>query len=402
MPTMIEQKTPVPRVRAQKSKTGWYARWLAALGLNSLLLSILGHILFAVVAAYLVVWHFQKKHIDFHATEPPSPQAAVEHKIQVSKRNNQASAPPDLKRITTTELSPITLPDVPVPTDTDEPSQSEMSGIGVEGFGSGVGSGGNGGGNGGGMTLYGAPGGAGLIGNLYDLKQTMDGQPTDMAENEVESGGREDSTDPNYQNSPQTKAQIAFLSHFVTDWNMGDLDTYYKSDQSLSLAQLAIPEHPSNEATVDFHVADKVRARRWIAVYSAKILPPEAGTYRFIGFGDDFLVVNIDGKNVLDASYPIERVDPSADTSENVGQAWAGQSLVCGQWFQMQAGIASTIQILIGEGPGGASGFVLMIQPQGDGSSPGDYPIFQVGDMDVPEMNIPNFTRKKLLFQLSD
>jgi hypothetical protein len=242
-----------------------------------------------------------------------------------------------------------------------------------------------------------------LAGTLYDLKQTIDGQPTDMAENDTEKSIGANVTDPGFANSPQTHAQLAFLSHFVTDWNMSDLDTYYKSDQTLKLAQLCIPEQASNQATIDFQVADKVVARRWIAIYHAKIIPPEGGTFRFIGFGDDFLVVNIDGKNVLDGSFQGERLDPSANVNENVGQAWGGQSLNCGQWFQLQAGLAADMQILIGEGPGGASGFVLMIQEKGDNSSPGDYPVFQVGDIPIPDgMNIPNFSKKKLLFQLSE
>jgi hypothetical protein len=375
-------------VKVRPKKKGWYARWLATFGMNSFMVSVLVHIFFGVIAAYLVVEHFGKKHITFNPTPPPSPQVEVEHKMQVSKRNNAASAPPDLKRITTTDLSPIVMPDIPVPPPTDDASPSPMSGVGVDGFmGSGNGGGGNG--NGGGGSPYGAPDGDGLVGNLYDLKQTPDGQPTDIAETATEKSIGPDTTDPSYPNNPPTQAQLSFLGHFVTSWDTSLLDSsYYKSDVSLSLSQVCIPDVHSSEATISFHVQDKVVARRWIAVYEAKIVPPETGNYRFIGFGDDFLVVNVDGKNVLDGSFDGETVDRSANGGDSVGASWvASQPLRCGQWVQMQAGLAVDFKLLIGEGPGGASGFVVLVQKQGDDSPS----VFQIGDnpLPVPNMNMP-------------
>jgi len=137
-------EAPIDREKPRK-------RLLAYLGLNSLSLSILLHVLFGVGAAYLVVEHFQKKHINFRATEPPSAHNDVEHKIQLSKRNNVESAPPDLKRIVTTDVSAITLPEPPEVPVTDEATPTDMAGIdGVmgTGLGNGSGTGGNGGGAG--------------------------------------------------------------------------------------------------------------------------------------------------------------------------------------------------------------------------------------------------------------
>jgi hypothetical protein len=64
------------------------------------------------------------------------------------------------------------------------------------------------------------------------------------------------------------------------------------------------------------------------------------------------------------------------------------------------------IQILIGEGPGGDSGFMLMVQKQdADGTTKGDtakgdYPVFQVAGGEIPSLG-PNakFSYKKMLFQ---
>ena len=62
-------------------------RWFAYFGANTLALSILLHILFAVGATYLIVEHFVPKHINFHATEPPAAHTEVEHQVQMAKKS---------------------------------------------------------------------------------------------------------------------------------------------------------------------------------------------------------------------------------------------------------------------------------------------------------------------------
>jgi len=253
----------------------------------------------------------------------------------------------------------------------------------------------------GGMTPYGASGAAGLAGGFYDLKQTPNGEPTEIAESAWEKSNSPDNYDPNWADQPNTKKQLEVLRDFVNSWDASALDNYFKANDTLSLDQICIHEGPSSLATKAFHVADKVVARRWVAIYSAKVLPPESGTYRFIGSADDLLVVNVDNQNVLDACNTGQILDPAARTDDNVGPAWQGFSLYAGRWVDMEQGTPINIRILIGEGPGGSSGFVLMIQKKGDNSAKGDYAIFQVQDVPVPDMDIPNFSKKKMLFQLT-
>ncbi len=101
---------------------------LALFGGSTLWISILLHVFFGAVATYIIVEHFQKKHINFRVTEPPAPHTEVEYKVELAKRTNVESAPPDLKRIVTTDVSPITLPDVPVTPKVDETAPTEMAG----------------------------------------------------------------------------------------------------------------------------------------------------------------------------------------------------------------------------------------------------------------------------------
>ena len=76
--------------------------------------------------------------------------------------------------------------------------------------------------------------------------------------------------------------------------------------------------------------------------------------------------------------------------------------LKCGKWVQMEAGTPMDMLVLIGEGPGGFSGFLLMIQKRGDDSPKGDYPVFQLQDSPIPDMSTDfQFSKKKMVFQVS-
>src|SRR6202012_5733456 len=112
--------------------------------------------------------------------------------------------------------------------------------------------------------------------------------------------------------------------------------------------------------------------------YKGTFMPPRDGTFRFIGSGDDFLIANVDGTNVLDASYPAEQVDPNANMQVDVGNGpdYLRKPLVCGRWFKTHRGDPVTIQVLIGEGPGGDSAMCLMIDDLDNPSPKGDYPVF--------------------------
>jgi len=371
---------------------------------NALLLTLLVHIGFGVIAAYLIVEHFQKKHTNFTAQPPPAENTDIEHKIEVAKRNSEQSAPEDLKRIVTTAVSDVVLnppPGVPPPEDA---TPTMMSGVEGEGMGAGNGSG-NGPGNGGGSApLYGVPGGVGLIGTLYDLKQTPNGTPTAAGETEAEKkdGGL---SVKDWEKEDATKEGLHILHDFVSSWNTSILDGYYKSPNRLVAAQLFIPEHPSIDATKAYNVEKKVHPRRWIAIYRGTIIPPQTGDFRFIGKGDDFLMVRIGEENVLDGSWTGEILDADANGREEVGMANMGnQKLACGKWISMKEGQPLDMQVLIGEGPGGQSGFFLLVQKKGTPNN--DIPVFQVQDSRLPDWKPsqvpPCFTGKRMVFGIED
>lgn len=397
---------PTPKSAQAPEKKSLWKRYLLLFGGNSLLLSILLHFFFAVGATYFIVEHFQKKkHVNFQASGPPQQHNEIEHKVQLVKRNNVESAPPDLKRITTTEISTVTLTDVPEMPPVEEVTPTTISGVdGVLGNGMGNGMGGGGAGSGdGGMTMFGSAEGVGLVGTFYDMKQTADRKPTPIAaqgaelNSSIAVGG--------WETSPPTQKELQVLGDFVKVWDRNILNGYYKAPKTLQASQIFIPKFNAAEAPKAFGVQDTVEPRRWIVLYQAKIIPPKTGQFRFIGFADDFLVVRVGGRNVLDADWKSEKLVPSANVQEDVGQAppYSGQPLYCGRWVEMEAGVPIDMEVLIGEGPGGDSSFFLFVQDRGKNYTKGDYPVFQLKDVPIPEWQNPGFvppafSKQKMVF----
>ncbi len=356
------------------AKKKGYAKWLAALGLNSLVLSVGVHLLFGVVAAFLVVQHFQKKHVNFRATEPPAPQTEVEHKVQLAKKNNVESAPPDLKRITTTDVSPISLPDVPEVPPVDVVTPTQMAGVGVDGL-TGLGTGpGGGGGGGGDVTLFGSSDGVGLAGHFYDLKQTLDKKPAPMDL-------------PNYYQ--------VLRKYLASGWDESVLEQYYRGKKALIADRIAISTRPSGEAPKAFQLQNEVQPGLWVIHYHGKVSVPRGGDFRFIGFADNVLVVRIGGQIVLDAGWdhltndtklyrPLEFAFPSYIKPAQEQEA-KDPHLRQGVSFHLDVMAPTDMDILIGD-DGGKCSFFLLVQRGGQTyqGTPAEYPFFQFSNADAP------------------
>ena len=132
------------------------------------------------------------------------------------------------------------------------------------------------------INFFGARSGvAGLTDTFYDFKQDRTRRPTPM--------------EPNV-------GYNALLTQFVRGgFNEAVFSTYYKSDKPLYSSQIFIPRVPAEEGPRAFGLQDVVQPRMWAALYKGRVIAPEAGTFRFAGYGDDVLVVRFDGRIVLDA-----------------------------------------------------------------------------------------------------
>ena len=348
--------------------------WQRMTSRRFLFISIAAHVLFGLVAATLVVQTITAKRKLTFTAAPPSANPntrALEHKVEMAKKQSTMSAPTQSKRIATTGLAKVSLPEMPaIPSVEAMSAPGQMAGMGGPGFGPSAGAQGGGGGLGGGpVPLFGLRGGGGLAGTFYDLKQAPDGKPTDMVLQPNEQGKKFDIK------APVNIAYDRVVSAVVAGgMNERSLNKYFRGPQTLNLTQLFIPAVAADEAPKAFNLGDKVKGRRWVIVYRGKVTAPESGRYRFAGFGDDILVVRFNGRVVLDASY----APPTKDKPPPYGKTVVGQTL------EVTAGSAYPMEILIGERPGGEfSGYLLLEKDGAQSGAP--LPIFKLAPSPMPK-----------------
>ena len=359
---------------------------------NFLAVSIAVHLILGLGAGYWVVQKIQtKRKLQFTGGPPtvsPS-KRALEHKVSLQKKRNAGGAPAQARRIAVTGLAAsITLPEMPaMPNASTQFVAGRMAGMGGAGFGSGLGFGsGSGMGTGGmgkgglGLTMFGTRGGSdGLIGTFYDLKQTPDHKPTDMA---AEPAERFDT------HSPKSMRYKEVVKRFVKTWNPSTLSGYFRAPGKLAALQLFIPQLLAEEAPKAFQVEKECEGRRWLVHYQGEIIVPHDGKFRFVGSGDDTLVVRCKGSNVLDGSFPDYKVVPEVNQTNKAGPAPVCP-LAAGKWLMLRKGEVMKLEVLVGENPGGHFSCFLMIEEHGAAHPDGIYPLFQLGQAEIPKGTAP-------------
>ncbi len=217
------------------------------------------------------------------------------------------------------------------------------------------------------MDLFGGSKGTGneFIGTLYDLKQTSDGELSELGEMVASTN--------KYSREECYKIVGAFVN---SGWNEGRLKKYFKAPKLKYSTFFMMPNMEAAEAPKAYGVEDQVKPSYWICLYKGQIAAPETGRYRFVGFGDDVLSVRLGRKLVIDAcwfeaegklsnwhsddehnrKYPVEK---------RFNDEKSHSMMVIGDWFQLKKGQAVDIEILIGEIPGGLFSCRLLIEQEG-------------------------------------
>lgn len=168
-------------------RRGFWAKIIAS---KFLLVSIIVHVVFGLGATYYVVQSIQaKRKLQFAAGPPTSnpSKRALEHKVSMAKKTKTMSAPAQAKRITTTGLSKVALPDMPTMTTATDVIPNRMAGVGGIGQGFGVSGGGGmgGGGGGSGINFFGLRAKARDIVFVVDISGSMVTNPKTPADYEV-------------------------------------------------------------------------------------------------------------------------------------------------------------------------------------------------------------------------
>ena len=381
----FENEGLVPEVEARPKLSFW-----RKLGGGALTISIIFHaiLLFIGLIWVLRVINPPEKKVEFLAPAGGggSPSTSVQ---QQKQQQNLAQTAPRIAALDA--AGAITLP---------EPDMSSMmsslgalssgglsGGMGGSGSGGGLGSGkgpgvgdgfGIGLGGGGAINPFGMtdPNANALVGSFYDLKQTPEREPTHISNDETKE----------------------FVRKFVDGWNPRYLSKYYKASNSLYQTKIYLPAMDAGEAPKAFNCADEVQPSRWLVVYRGNVTPPRSGKYRFVGAGDDIMVVRFNKKNVFDWGYSMGTIDfdphlhiPYLSGQNNTGEFdrllrssamkedeiktyqydttrnWNEKNLGLGVGpvFEAVAGRSYPIEILISEVPGGLFCAALHIEEVG-------------------------------------
>ena len=300
-----------------------------------------------------------------------------EHKLQ--PRNAQNLARTSARITSKSATASVALPDLPT---TSAPSlMAGLSGGGSsKGFGGGSG-GGIGAGKGVGVGnarnfvgVFGSKmGTVGLVGTFYDFKQTRTGRPTDMM-----GGAPERFGDPS--NNAAIGIYVGRVQGFLNkEMSTSSLSNVFRAPDNLIASQIFIPPRSANSAPEAYGVAEQVRPSRWIAHYKGTVRAPQSGKFRFVGSGDDILVVRWDKKYALDSGYGqyVVGMDNIYKDFGNrkygeVHPARLGRPMQAGPWLTISKGKDYPMEIMIGETPGGTFYAILCIETQGpDGKGTG-------------------------------
>ncbi|MEY4307709.1 MAG: hypothetical protein RJA95_1077, partial [Verrucomicrobiota bacterium] len=267
-----ESPPSAPTVLHRPNRTLWQR-----LGGEGLAMSVIIHVLLVVVA---VVWVVSTV---TDAAKSKSPETfatgagggsggpkAKEYKTKLQPKNVKALTKTN-SRITSKNanatLSVSSMPSMTNPIAT----AGAVGGGSSKGFGGGSGGGiggGRGAGVGGGrnfVSLFGmkSSGGtvlAGLIGTLYDLKQTSGRQPTAMM-------------DAKAGIPPYRAAVRDFLE---SGWSPGKLSKFFKSPDMLVSGQLFITGRSANDAPKAFEVEKLMKPSRWVVHYRCYVEAPSS------------------------------------------------------------------------------------------------------------------------------
>ena len=244
-------------------------------------------------------------------------------------------------------------------------SAGAIGGGASKGFGGGSGGGiggGKGVGAGGGrnfVSLFGMKGSSlgasGLIGTLYDLKQTADRKPTSAAP-------------ANTGIAPYRTSVREFLE---SGWSAGRLQRFFKSPDKLVSGQLFITGRSADDAPKAFEVEKLMKPSRWVVHYRCYVEMPSSMPFRFVGSGDDFLIVRWNRKIALDDGYETYLAGGGnyKDFGVKVSQEYkidrrpgSLSRLKAGPWIQVTKGTKVPVEVLIGETPGGVFDCYLAIE----------------------------------------
>lgn len=214
---------------------------------------------------------------------------------------------------------------------------------------------------------YGVDEQSALVGRFYDLKQPIDDK-----------------------SRPLSRQQVVDLIHRFNckEWDSGLFSAYYSPKVKLYAPYFYLPRCKAAYGPKAFQCNEKagekqVKPSDWVVLYRGVVTAPKSGYFRFVGMGDDVLMVRFNNKLVLESGWSIptrnnmtlgtSKKYQQEITSSKVGRALYQYSttphwnqklggIPTGTPFKVQQGKKYPIEILVSEIPGNEFGFCLMVE----------------------------------------
>jgi len=327
---------------------------------SAVMLSIVIHGVLFLVAGMLVIFTVTKK--EEKKFEPPQLIERPKMKLKKPKvKVKKTSKPKPTTRIVT-KMKNASMPEIHLP---------EISSLDNGGFGGGI--------EGFDLTLdlgkssvFGSEQSIGndFEGTLYDLKRQRNGRP--------------DSIVMDYR-----EIYDVVRKFIKGGWNPSTLGRYYRSSNKLYSPTIMIPSIPSQFAPWSFNEPN-MAAYAYMLHYKGQLVHPEGGRFRFLGMGDDFLVVRVNGRVVLDWAN-IFRDSWSGKRSKLSNYHLGHASAWVGQWMDLEPGVPLDMEVIFGEASGGLFAAMLVVEEEGV-----DYPNnFEHGPM-LPIFKTAELTRDQV------
>jgi len=164
--------------------------------------------------------------------------------------------------------------------------------------------------------------------------------------------------------------QSAIRRFVELDWNPYVFAPYYRAPQKLYTTQIFIPTISSEFGPSHFGIppGPDFDPYLWCVHYKGKIMRKDGGRFRFWGFGDDVLLVRVNGKVVLNASWGNDRTEVCDwERQEDDYQYFMGHAQAAvGTWFELEPGVPVEMEVLFGETYGNQFCAYLVVQDEAE------------------------------------
>ncbi len=225
-----------------------------------------------------------------------------------------------------------------------------------------------------------------LVGHLYDFKQLAGSPPQ---------------PNPDLQTlEPLALAEREIRLFTERDWRPETLQRFFRSPRRVDATQIFFPVVSAEEAPRVFDAGERIEESGWVVHFRGRVSPPASGRFRFVGGCDDFLVVRLNGKIVLDggihetSAFASDRSSPRAyayplDLGGNHVLIHQRGGFVVGHAMDLRQDETYEIEILVGEGLKDEFFAFLFFEQEGgvyakDKAGNPVLPIFRVADTPPP------------------